>query len=104
MAVDRRRRRADQMPSGLGDKPVRDAGKRLLGSCWIANDAPLADGSAPDLELRFDKCEQPRPRRRKIQNRRQDFRQRDEGRIADDDLWRQREIGGNQMTGIEPLA
>ena len=75
MAVDRRRRRANQMPSGLGDKPVRDAGKRLLGSCWIANDAPLADGGAPDLELRFDKRDKPRPRRRKIQNRRQDFRQ-----------------------------
>ena len=104
MTVDRRRRRADQMPSGLGDEPVGDAGQRILGGGVVTNDSPLADGGAPDLELWFDKREQPRPRRRKIQNRRQDLRQRDERRIADDELRRQREIGGNQMTRIDPLA
>ena len=104
MAVDRRRRGADQLPSGLGNEPVGNAGQRILGGGVVTNDSPLADGGAPDLELWFDKREQPCTRRRKIQNRRQDLRQRDEGGIADDELRRLREIGRNQMAGIDPFA
>ena len=72
----------------------------------VANDAALADVAGTDFELRLDEQQQVAMRGEQCRQLRQDQRQRDEGKVADDQVEAacgkgRAEIGGGQGAAVD---
>ena len=75
-------------------------------SSWtagVADDAALADASAPGLELRLDEGDEPGVRGGERERGRQNRAEADEARVADDEVHRLRHLGLRQVTRVGPF-
>src|SRR5262245_59067473 len=83
-AADRRRDDVEHAPTDLSTKPIADELDRALLLGGRTHDAALADGGASHLELRLDQGNEPGPRARQGQRRRQRLGEGNEADIGDD--------------------
>ena len=88
-------------PSAVSHVADRFADFRVNGG--VADDAALADATAPGLELRLDQGDEARAGGRERERRGQDRAQADEARVADDEVDRLRHLSPREVARVGPL-